>query len=146
MQAGAQNDFSGSLEQLQAAVADGCDGRMEWPDQLAEGIRSALSFAATNPAAARVLTASGSEDSRSDPQLTRYFSEKLGTCLPGDRRPPAPIDEGVVASLTSVVSDHLRWDRADRLEEIAPNLIYLALLPYVGFTDAKRLAGTDLLP
>ena len=36
--------------------------------------------------------------------------------------------------------DHLRSGSLDRLREIAPELVHLMLLPYLGFDEAKRWA------
>jgi hypothetical protein len=135
-------DFPGSLAQLQSAVSAGCDSRGQWPDNFAAGVRAAFDFAVANPAAARTLTVSGHESGRTDPQLTHFFASELGRCMPPEYRPPAPSDGAVLASITSVVSDYLRWGRAEGLGEIVPHLMYLALLPYVGFSEAQRLAGT----
>ena len=135
-------DFPVSLAQLQTAVSAGCDSQDGWPDNFAAGIRAALEFAAANPSAARALTVCGPEGSRSDPALTQVFAGELGRCVPPEYQPPAPSDGAVIASITSVVSDYLRWDRAESLHEIAPHLVYLALLPFVGFSEAQRLAGS----
>ncbi len=134
-------DFEGSLEQLHSAVSGGWGSEGEWPARFAASIRAALAFAIANPAAGRALTinsrGAGTDEYDS---LISSFSTRLCHNTPEDRRPTASTDHAVVNSIASVVGEHLRADRVDRLDEVAPDLVYLALLPYVGFDEARRCA------
>jgi hypothetical protein len=136
------DDFSMSLEELQVAVAHGCAASSgPWAGRLAAGIRAALSFAVANPAAARALI-----DARATQPgpggdyraLIERFSEQLRDCAPPERRVPPSSEEAVIANIAGVVSGCLHSGSADRLDEMAPYLVYLALLPYVGFEEAWR--------
>jgi hypothetical protein len=132
-----------SLEQLQVAVARGCAAGSEafWASRCAGGIRAALSFAIANPNAARALIDSraaepeGGENYR---ELIDRFSAQLSECAPRDERLPLSSEEALIGSIAGVVSGCLHSGSPDRLDELAPYLIYLALLPYVGFEEAWR--------
>jgi hypothetical protein len=140
------DDFSMSLEELQVAVARGCAASSgPWAGRLAAGIRAALTFAAANPAAARALIdARAAEPGVDDDydELIERFSEQLRDCAPPDRRVPPSSEEAVVANIAGVVSGCLHSGSAERLDEMAPYLVYLALLPYVGFDEAWRWSET----
>jgi hypothetical protein len=141
-------DFPRRVEELELAVMRACARSGEWPEKVAVGIRAALDFAAANPEAARVLaidvrtSGSGTDYLR----LVELFSELLGAEAP--REPPGvsdASDRAVVGGIATVVAMHLRSGTLDRLPHAAPELTYLALLPYLGFEEAKRwasLAGT----
>lgn len=48
----------------------------------------------------------------------------------------------LVAGLVGLVGDHLRIGRPERLRELRPELVLLTLLPYLGFIEAQRWAGS----
>ena len=135
-----------SLEQLQVAVAKGCAaGSGAWASRFASGIRAALSFAVCNPAAARALIdsrAADPEGTENYRELIERFSAQVGDCAPRDERLPLSSEEALIGSLVGVVNGYLHSGSAERLDEIAPYLVYLALLPYVGFDEAWRWSGS----
>ena len=144
---GDRREFADSFARLDSAVADGCAADAEWQARFVSGIHAAFAFAAANPAAARALTieARGATSLDGDDadyrQLIEHFAEKLSRCAPQDRRLPASTDQGLITSIAAVVSQHLSSDRVDRLDEMASDMAYLALLPYVGFDEAGRWAA-----
>lgn len=133
------NDFSISFGKLQAAVDAACQRQDEWPAKLAAGIYASLDFAIGDPAAARTLIVDirlGDEGERYR-QLIECFSEQLGQLATRDERLPV-LNEALVGSIAAIVADHVRSERLDRLPAIAPELVNFALLPYLGFDEAKR--------
>jgi hypothetical protein len=136
-----RDDFSMSLEQLQVAVARACADDAVWASRLATGVRAALAFAVANPTAARALIDARDADpegGQSYREMIDLFSAQLRDCAPPAERLPPSSDEAVVRSIAGVVSGYLHWGNADRIDEIAPHLVYLALLPYVGFDEARQ--------
>ena len=147
VKSGGRREFSDSFARLRSAVAEGCEGDIEWQARFVAGIHAAFEFAAANPAAARALTI---ESRSTDPldeeegdhrRLIEHFAEELGRCAPPDRRLPASTDRGLITSIAAVVSQHLSSAQVDRLDEMASDMAYLALLPYVGFDEAGRWAA-----
>lgn len=144
---GDRREFADSFAQLDSAVAEGCSADGEWQARFVSGIQAAFAFAAANPAAARALTieARGATSLEGDDadyrQLIEHFAEKINRCAPKGRRLPASTDRGLITSIAAVVSQHLSSDRIDRLDEMASDMAYLALLPYVGFDEAGRWAA-----
>lgn len=136
-----RDNFSMSLEQLQVAVAKACADDSVWASRFASGVRAALAFAVANPDAARALIDARDGDpegGRSYREMIELFSAQLRDCAPPEVRLPPSSDEALVKSIAGVVSGYLHWGSADRLDEIAPHLVYLALLPYVGFDEARQ--------
>jgi len=130
-----------SLEQLQVAVAKSCADGGPWEDRFAGGIRAALAFAIANPAAARALIDSriaDAESARDYRELIDHFSTQLRECVPPDDRLSPSSEKALVGSIAGVVSGCLYSGGAESLDKVAPLLVYLALLPYVGFHEAKH--------
>jgi len=130
-----------SLEELQVAVAKACAGDGVWASRFAAAVRAALDFAVANPTAARALIDARDSDSSSARryrEMLDAFSLQLRDGAPSGEKPPTYNDEALVKSIAGVVSGYLHWGSADRLDEIAPHLVYMALLPYVGFDEAKQ--------
>jgi hypothetical protein len=125
---------------LQVAVAKSCADGGPWADRFADGIRAALAFAVANPIAARTLLDSriaDPESARDYRDLIDHFSTQLRDCVPpGGRLAPAS-DGALLASIAGVVSGYLHAGSVDALDKVAPHLVYLALLPYVGFHEAR---------
>lgn len=131
-----------SLEQLQAAVDRGCSSDGVWASRFAEGVRAALSFASRNPAAARALIDAGERGGDYRKVIDR-FSEGLADAAPPDTLRNPATDEALARSIVGVVSGYLYRGSYDLLEEIAPHLVYMALLPYVGFDEARQWSSID---
>jgi hypothetical protein len=143
IEAGHRRGFADSFAQLQNAIAEGCDGDGEWQARFVAGIRAAFAFAAANPAAARALTIESRtttplDDDGDHRRLIEHFANQLSRCAPPGQRLPASTDCGLITSIAAVVSQHLSSDRVDHLDEMASDMAYLALLPYVGFDEAGR--------
>jgi hypothetical protein len=135
-------DFSTSFEQLKGRVREACAEQQEWPAKIAAGIRGAVDFCVSNPAAAQALvidtrTAAGEGDFL---EMVDGFAEFIDAESKSGRRSVGPTDEALVAALVAIVAHHIRSERLDRLEEAVPELVCLALLPYLGFEEAKGWA------
>ena len=142
------NDFATSLEQLKDAVREACAGQDEWPARIAAGIRGAVDFCVSNPDAAEVLvidtkTADGADDYL---ELVDGFAEFIEGEVESAQRCAGPGDEALVGAIASVVAYHLRSERLDRLQQAVPELVCLALLPYLGFEEAKGWAEKKIAP
>jgi hypothetical protein len=141
-------DESRSLEaaivKMESAVAAGCSSRVEWPARIAAGINAAIEFMVADPAAARTLAidsrALESRGSAGYPEMIGRFADLLGAGAPRSERLPASSDESVVWVIAAIVGCHVRAGTVEALAEGDPDLVFLALLPYVGFAEAARWA------
>jgi hypothetical protein len=107
-------------------------------------IRVALRFAAADPDSARALTvdalAQGKEGARRQQRAIKHFGELLHAAAPGDTSCPAIIAEGMVGAIFWLVADRIYAGDGEGFSDLAPDLIELTLLPYIGVEDAARLA------
>jgi len=135
-----------ALSGLRRAVLHDCRRNPEWPAKVAAGICAALEFAATDLLLARLLTIDAVADRPGGDDLYRRmvteFAELLRAEAPTDKRLPVTTDEAVVDSIARLIGVHLRAGRQDELVKIGPDLAQLALLPYLGFDEARRWADS----
>jgi hypothetical protein len=143
--AAAADDFESAIARIESAVVDACDQSVEWPARITAGIGAALDFMIANPVAARALTidsrSAGTGGTGQDgdyAEMIGRFAALLGAGAPRADRLPASSDRSVVAVIAAIVSCHVRAGTVDQLGKGDPNLVFLALLPYLGFAEASR--------
>src|SRR6202000_3380444 len=137
-------DDSAELSLLEGVVSKACSEQTEWPARVAAGICAGVDFAVAHPEIVGVLT---SELDGEAERLARYeriigrFTGLLQMQAPVGDRLPGSTDPALVGGIVGLVGDHLRMGRADRLVELRPDLVLFALLPYLGFSEAKSWAN-----
>lgn len=135
--------FPLALANLEAAVLEACAAEQQWPAQVAAGIYAGVDYAIAHPEVAEILAfeaATGAETLSRYESVVGRLAGFLRVRAPIDDRLPGATDETLVAGIVGLVGDHLRIGRLDRLEELRPELVLLTLLPYLGFSEAKRWA------
>jgi hypothetical protein len=134
-------EFDRCRERLERAVAGSCQLHEDWPGAVAGGIHAALEFAAADPAAALVLSESAvARRHEPDPAfvaMVDHFAGLLdrGAPTPHPRLPDAA---ALVTRIARQVNLQIEAGRAGEMMEIAPDLTFLALMPYLGFSGARR--------
>jgi hypothetical protein len=135
-------EFLPSFVALQDAVRTACGRQAEWEAKVAAGIRAALEFAAAEPAAVHALTIDArrraEEAGDRAEEVVQYFAEMLGSVAPEEKRFPISTDEGAVESIAMVIRGQLLSGTTEALPKLAPELTYLALMPYTGLAEARR--------
>jgi hypothetical protein len=138
--------FDAAVEQIESAVLASCDERSEWPARITAGINAAIEFMVANPGATRALAidsrARVSEGGSGYQGMIGRFAGLLGAGAPRSERLPGSSDESVIAVIAAIVSRHIRAGTVESLREGDPDLVFLALLPYVGFAEACRWSAT----
>jgi hypothetical protein len=132
------------LAGLETSVLDACSTETEWPAQIAAGIYAGVEFVLSNPGVARVLTLDAAAEVECVPRYERMIGRLTGFMqvrAPQGSRLPPTTDEALMAGLVGLVGDHIRVGRLDRLAELRPELVLLALLPYLGFAEARLWAN-----
>jgi hypothetical protein len=142
----AANDFESAIARIESAVVDACDQSADWPARITAGIGAALHFMIANPAAARALaidSRSGGTGQDGDyAEMIARFAALLGAGAPRSDRLPASSDRSVVSVIAAIVSCHVRAGTVDSLDKGDPDLVFLALLPYLGFAEASRWSAS----
>jgi hypothetical protein len=137
-------DFSASFFELKEAVRDSCKRQVRWEAKVVAGVYATLDFAAGSPAKALALTVNARRpafgDSNPEQVVIAHFVDLLGQTTSAQRRLPVSTDESVVESIAAIVRGHLLAGTEEQLPEVAPDAIYLALMPYLGLEATRRWA------
>ncbi len=139
--------FEPAFARLQIRVEAACTGELEWPARVAAGVRTALAFAAADPATAEVLTneamAAGKDGFARYDRMIEYFADALrpGRAERADgERLPEITEKTMVGGVAMLVAQRLSFGRQSELPALAPEAIQFVLTPYLGAADAKRVA------
>ncbi len=132
------------LGDLESSVAAACGRQDEWPKRIAAGIYAGVGFAIEHPTVVDALLVLESVERASSSGYTGTI-ERLASLIsrdaPAGSRLPVSTDEALVAGIVGVVGDHVRLGRLEALEVLRPDLVLLALLPYLGFAEAQEWAN-----
>jgi hypothetical protein len=136
--------FGRLLGDLEASVATACAGQEEWPRRVAAGIYAGVKYAIEHPAVVDAITVLERVEMASLSGYTVTI-ERLAALIsrdaPEGSRLPGSTDEALVAGIIGLVGDHVRVGRLQALEALRPDLVLLALLPYLGFAGAREWAN-----
>lgn len=134
-------DFAICFAELKVLVGQVCDQHDRWEAKVVAGIQAIGEFAAASPAKALALSV---EARRPGPDrqipaqvVIAYFAERLGELAPSTKRAPISTDESVVESIALILRGHLIAGTADQLPKAVPDLVYLALMPYLGLAETR---------
>ena len=133
------------VEQLLAAVGQAYEQAEGWPQKVHDGLETFLAYLAAEPAFARMciveVVAAGPEArSRRDAAMRVFvdFLEPGRTEAPKGIVVPALAADVVVGGIYEIIYSRLQRDAADELVEMLPELLYCALVPYIGHAAAER--------
>jgi len=135
------------FERFVGRLARACEAQPSWPLKVKVGIGLTLDLAAASPARARFLMVDYLTD---DPLLIRQGVEardRLGGMLAASR-PESPregalpgiTEQALVGGLAGVILARLVSGEAEHLPALAPDLVELTLLPYLGADAAAAVA------
>ncbi len=118
-------------------------GEQEWPQRLAAGLRALIDLFAAEPTIARlmiveVLAAGRPALQHRDAALARFaaFFEDGRTELPAGMEGQELLAQAVIGGLYEAFYTYILDGQAERLPELMPDLLYCALVPYVGHAAA----------
>jgi hypothetical protein len=133
-------DFSSCFEELKEVVATACERQGVWEAKVIAGIRTVAGFAAANPSKALALSVEArrpDSDGRAS-DVNAYFAARLADLAPSESRIPISTDQGVVEAIALIIRGHLLNGTSHLLPEAAPDMVYLALMPYIGLRETQR--------
>lgn len=137
-------DFTASFLEIQQLVHEACKRESRWQAKIVAAIAVTLEFAAAEPAKARALTLSARRPAFGEryPEqvVISYFAGELGAVAPQASRVAISTDEGIVEAIALLVRGHLLDGAEDRLPAAAPDLVFLALMPYLGLAETRQWA------
>jgi hypothetical protein len=134
-------DFDRSFEELKGLVASACEQQRDWEAKVVAVIQATVGFAASSPAKALALTVEArrprADGRAAADEVIAYFAERLAEVAPSERRAPISTDASVIEAIAMIVRGHLIAGTGDQLPETAPDLVYLALVPYLGMAETR---------
>jgi AcrR family transcriptional regulator len=135
------------FERFLGLVFRACNAASEWPFKVKSVIEAALDYAAAEPAQVGLLTLDALSANVEMAQQVLASTEHLAALLNGGRALsgeasalPELTEKSVIGALTAIVSSRIANREAERLPELAPQLVELTLTPYLGAAEAKRVA------
>jgi len=131
-------------DRLLAVVSDAYEaGEQEWPQRLAAGLRALIELFAAEPPIARlmiveVLAAGRRALEHRDAALARFaaFFEAGRAQLPAGMEKQVLLVQAVIGGLYVAFYTYILDGQAERLPELMPDLLYCALVPYLGHAAA----------
>lgn len=129
----------GAAELARAAEGDPAAGGFSWSEEVATGLRALTGLIAARPERARMVLV---EAQTGGPELSRRFGAALDRVAAklreGRALPTAPADlpatheEATAGSLAWLLREKLETGDPEELEKLYPELIDIALAPYLG--------------
>jgi AcrR family transcriptional regulator len=124
---------------------------VEWPLRIAAGLRALIEFLASEPAHAHLTLvdtfAASPEAIEIRGNALRAFTAYLGpghAPSDGDSDAPPVTGEAIGGGIWQVLHHYIEHERIAELSEVAPQLIYLTLTPFVGPEQAAEAARQPL--
>lgn len=137
--------YSTVMERMLAFVAEGfaADDSGDWVDRLRGGIRSLLAYLSQNPVAVRVgivegFGAGSRARGRYQQAVSAFFPFlDAGRDLIDDAdRIPDETPRVVVGGISALIFNEASAGNADALPGLLPEMVYLAVVPYMGHDEA----------
>jgi AcrR family transcriptional regulator len=146
---GREECFLAAYEMIEAHVLDsmlaapGADG--PWPDRVRARLAALLDVLARDAAVSRCFLV---EPLAAGGEIAGRYRESMQLLAAALRPEPPPTqldmevrDQALVGGIATLIVRRLNSGGAARLPELLPDLVELALAPYVGRQEAKRLAA-----
>jgi len=137
--------YDAVVAQLNQHVFQAWAARTEFVDRVRDGLAAFLSFVAREPAFAdmcivEVLAAGPEAIERRDATLKAFAAlfDRAAVELMGHDKPPPLIAETVVGGIYQVVYSRVVRGEVRELPALLPDIVYSALLPYLGHEAARR--------
>jgi hypothetical protein len=128
-----------SLHELRQALRDSSSCEARWEAKVVAAIKAMLTFCSSQPVRARAMASNspspGSADRSPERALVAFLASELSMVAPNGSRAPVASDESVIATMAAIVRDRLFSDDREEVLACAPDLVCLALLPYLEFSQ-----------
>jgi AcrR family transcriptional regulator len=146
---GKEDCFAVAYEMIEAHVLDSmlaAPGAGEkWPDRVRARLAALLDVLSRDPAVARCFLieplAAGGEVAARYREAMQLLAATLRPEPPPSELDMEVRDQALIGGIATLIVRRLNSGGARRLPELLPDLVELALAPYVGREEAKRLAA-----
>jgi AcrR family transcriptional regulator len=132
---------------LEEELVNACEAAQDWPSKVFAAVVTSFEFVAHAPDEARLLSLDvvGADPAVARRALTsnERFAGMLRTgrkYYPDAEALPEVTEISLVNAISSLLNSAFIAERADRIEELKPQVLQMVLMPYVGVAEAQRLA------
>lgn len=139
--------FDQGIDRLRPQVRAAYREAENWPSSICAVMAAILASFAEYPELARLLTA---EPFVAGPVLARRHKAALEELAPylragrkmreGAAALPETAERGILGAVNSMVARQLTAGRGEQLENLLPDLVQFILTPYLGASEARRVA------
>lgn len=147
LQAAVETAYGAIFECFFARLVRTCETQRTWPLKVKVGIGLTLDLVTASPIEARFLLDDGLAVDQALARTTRESRDRLARLLapggvesPRTPGPPPITEQALVAGVTGVISARLMNGEPEHLPGLAPELVELTLLPYLGAEAAAAVA------
>lgn len=144
--------FERVVEEVRARLTEEVPGNLPWPEQVREGLRILLATIAAKPEWGRVCFV---ETQKGGPGLLAHYEAVLDSAVPklregrrfatGAEGLPETLEETTAAGIAWLIRERLEADDGTGIavEGMLPELLDIALRPYLGATETHRLTVAE---
>lgn len=144
--------FERVVDEGKARLAEEVSSDLPWPEQIREGLRAMLAMIAAEPGWGRVCFI---ETQKGGPGLLAHYEAVLDSAVPKLREGrrcadaaedlPETLEETIAAGIAWLLRERLEADGSEEIEveEMLPELLDVALRPYLGATETRRIAAVE---
>jgi hypothetical protein len=139
--------FEGAFARLQVLLEMVCVSGDPWPERVHVAVRQALEFAASDPAAASVLTNAALAQSGDGIERYERLMSYLAGLLEAGRAEsphgadlPATTERSLAGGVATIVANRVDRGRAEELPGLIAEVVQFILTPYMGTEEARRIA------
>ncbi len=137
--------FDEAAQRAMVPTAQAFAAAPTWPEAVHAAIETLLQYAVTDHVFTRlaffeILTGGPAATERAEQSLDAFAT----MLAPGYQRHsdvPAVVGEAIIGGIWNVIQHEVAHGRADRLPELAGELTYIALTPFLGAGQAARIAA-----
>ena len=139
--------YEALFERFLHRVSQAIETQANWPLKVKVGIGATLDMAAAAPIRAQFLTLDTLAPTKALIRQRFESRERLARLLAAGRTEvlrgaelPGVVEQTLIAGIAWVISSQLRSGEAEQLPALAPQLVELTLLPYLGREGAAEVA------
>src|SRR5277367_1391509 len=119
----------------------------DWPSAISAGLHALIEYLISEPAHAHLSLVDTFAASPDAIEIRDRALESFSVYLkpgyefaPKSRRVPAIVTEALVGAIWQVLHDYIDTGRISELPDVAPQIVYLTLVPFLGSKEAAKAA------
>jgi AcrR family transcriptional regulator len=142
--------YDTAMENLRRRMGAAVEAAGGWPRNVPAALEEMLRFLAAEPGLARLCMV---ETLAAGPPVSNHHRQTVAALAPllragrieaeGGEGAPIETEEAVIAGVASLITRWIVMGRAERLPELLPDAVTVALTPFLGVDGAGRIAAAQ---